>query len=1546
MGEPVLLGQLRQLEDDYQHGEKVAAALTYGSLLDLLPETPVRAMEGIDGRRAITHKELKEFVANEFNLRRFGIAKGDRVGSLIPNGPESGSCFLGCAAWCTYAPLNPASSAEEIHGEMQNVRAKAIIVQAGESNEAAIKVAQQLNMLVLEITPDPVVCATFSMKCKVGVPGAPSSDPPNAPSDVALVLHTSGTTGNKKVVPYRLAALVTGAGCMVLSYKFRPTDCNLNMMPLFHVGGLARNILAPIVSGGAVVCFPAFDAVRFWELVGKMKCTWYYGAPTMHQLILEQASKLTSIPNHSIRIICNAAGPLPHTVAVQLTDMFRATVLPSYGMTECMPISAPPLSYRLERPGTSGKALGPQLAIMGDTGNLLSSNETGEIVVKGTPVFEGYEGNDKATGESFANGWFKTGDVGHIDADGWLFVTGRSKEVINRGGEIISPTEIENEILKHEYVRNCIAFSAPHDTLQEVVGVVIVPKANTPMVGLTAIHRFVASTLFPAKWPQVIVFMDDVPKGSTGKPIRVKLSNRLGMDELSDSMSKSSRIFQATCPVQGAPVSQPIPMTKYQVDRGVLENMILKANAGVREVVMVDGLRVDGQESKGPQRVAFVSPPSADIAAVLNDLHSKTQGTLLEDFIPQIVVPVAVIPKGADGVPDKAQLRKTVKNARRSWRMSVGLKQYRAPEGPVQEKIVELFREVLELDEVEMISVDADFFTIGGSSIKAGQLAGMLRKAFKIPITATTLFRHRSPAELADAIESNPAYVPPEPHRRHGSIVSTLSHSIARFSSRISRRISRVPTTQYASADILVYLIQLIPIAGFHPVQRVLVWMLFILAWTEIMRWDINFISTRFPALIAAMLFIKIVKVIVIPLVGISLKWIVIGRYKAGTYPIWGSYYLRWWLVHQALDFCGKGMFEMFPVQYYRLLGATIGANVKISSNASITEADLVEIGDHCVLDGLSSITPFGLLNGLRMQLAPVKLGHSVAVCHRAIVCPGSEVPAGKSLPPLSASYELSDSTPSHHEFCRPAFPGPHWSLRFLLGYPILFIIYLVYYLPVYIVLVFIVSTLDKPGSTDTFYTTIDWFLQPERLGLYLAVRAIRKCVCPFIRLFLVIMVKWTLIGKFSEGKRNRSQWTLFRHWMMAKMLPDGELCGVKELIGSHYEGISMIFRLLGAKVGKRVYWPGSGVPVVEYDLLEIGDDVVWGSRSIVMPTDRDDAKKIRIERGANVSDRCVLLPGVLVGEGVVLGSGTLGPKNHVFPPHSKWLGSKDGSPSLLETGKPPASGTPDKLTPFAKAVYLRQAPYFVIPWWSHCWINSLYLMAVAVFRSSRLVVSWVVTDVALGGEAKRHTVSYGTYVGSLLGIYMGINAGYYLGAILVDIGSKWLIIGRRKPGSYAWHESSYCQRWKLHLLIQNIRSTFPILHQLQGTPFLVWYFRALGCNIGSNVCLYPTGGDPMMTEPDLITIGDRVGIDDGIIVGHLNTQGTFSLNKVTIEQESCIRKLTRLNAGATLEEDALLLEHTLILPGDRADAGSVWQGWPANMQPGDMHPDKRRAKK
>jgi len=197
-------------------------------------------------------------------------------------------------------------------------------------------------------------------------------------------------------------------------------------------------------------------------------------------------------------------------------------------------------------------------------------------------------------------------------------------------------------------------------------------------------------------------------------------------------------------------------------------------------------------------------------------------------------------------------------------------------------------------------------------------------------------------------------------------------------------------------------------------------------------------------------------------------------------------------------------------------------------------------------------------------------------------------------------------------------------------------------------------------------------------------------------------------------------------------------------------------------------------------------------------------------------------------------------------------------------------------------------------------------------------------------------TVAEYYYFAYFLACFAVISTVVSFSTVLIDITAKWLLVGRRQPGEYGWDQNSYCQRWQLYLNVQKIthQGFFGggILQYFQGSAYIVWYFRALGCNIGKNVCLYPTGGDPMMTEPDLVTIGDNVCINDASVVGHINSRGKFRLNRILIQQGATLRSHSRLLSGAEMETSSKLLEHTLIMGGDNVGAYSVWQGWPASF--------------
>jgi acyl-CoA synthetase (AMP-forming)/AMP-acid ligase II len=301
-------------------------------------------------------------------------------------------------------------------------------------------------------------------------------------------------------------------------------------MPLFHIHGLIAGILAPLSAGSFVSCTPGFNALKFFSWMDEIKPSWYTAVPTMHQTILTRApNNQTVIANNPLRFIRSSSSSMPTKVIEELEVCFKAPLIESYGMTEAShQMCSNLLPPAKRKPGTVGVAAGPKVAIMDEQGNILGTNQTGEIVIQGPNVTQGYENNPKANAENFTNHWFRTGDQGIIDDEGYVTITGRLKEIINRGGEKISPREVDEILMEHPAVLQVVTFAIPHDKLGEEVGAVVVLRE-----GKTAeekeIREFAARSLADFKVPKKIIFMDEIPKGATGKLQRIGLAAKLGL---------------------------------------------------------------------------------------------------------------------------------------------------------------------------------------------------------------------------------------------------------------------------------------------------------------------------------------------------------------------------------------------------------------------------------------------------------------------------------------------------------------------------------------------------------------------------------------------------------------------------------------------------------------------------------------------------------------------------------------------------------------------------------------------------------------------------------------------------------------------------------------------------------------------------------------------------------------------------------------------------------------------------------------------------------
>ena len=462
-------------------------------------------------------------------LAHAGIGPGDRLAIVLPNGPEMASAFLSVAASCCAAPLNPAYKADEFEFYLSDLQPAAILLAAGEAGPAR-DVADRLGLPILWLHPEDGAAGSFRLDAS-GLPSAlDAALRAVRPEDPALVLHTSGTTARPKIVPLTNANIAASARHIAEALALGPADTCLNVMPLFHIHGLIAAVTASLSAGAAVSCTPGFNAFKFGEWLAEVRPTWYTAVPTMHQAILMRMRGHAELARAAkLRFIRSSSASLPPQVMAELEAAFGAPVIEAYGMTEAAhQMASNPLPPRARKPGAVGVAAGPEVGIMADDGALLPRGEIGEVVIRGPNVTPGYDNNPSANAKAFTDGWFRTGDQGRLDEEGYIFLTGRLKEIIIRGGEKISPLEVDVVLLDHPGIAQACTFGIPHDKLGEEVGAVVVPRPGGALTEAD-VREFASTRLAAFKVPRRVLIMDDIPKGATGKVQRIGLAAKLGL---------------------------------------------------------------------------------------------------------------------------------------------------------------------------------------------------------------------------------------------------------------------------------------------------------------------------------------------------------------------------------------------------------------------------------------------------------------------------------------------------------------------------------------------------------------------------------------------------------------------------------------------------------------------------------------------------------------------------------------------------------------------------------------------------------------------------------------------------------------------------------------------------------------------------------------------------------------------------------------------------------------------------------------------------------
>ncbi|PHH88070.1 hypothetical protein CDD83_8044 [Cordyceps sp. RAO-2017] len=1459
---------------------------SYKSFHHLIPRDCRPALWNAASGTFISHRQLYDFVA-DFSLP--GTAPPRPVVAIaLPNGPLLAAVCFAVTTYYTAAPINPVAGAEQFRADVTLAGAQLILTTADEYDKL------QLGEPWVRDGDIRVVCVSCDDGGNIELVAAgeglprPQRPKPNEADDISLLLFTSGTSGKKKVVPITTHSLIVGIVGVIDSWGLTSTDICLNMMPLYHIGGLVRNVFAPVFSAGSTVCCAAFDPDLFWDVMEEMQPTWYYASPSMHSLILEQASQRPAALQRSrMRLVCNAAGGLLPTLAYRLRETFRCVVLPSYGMTE------------LDREGTSGVSCGPELTVLDSSEAPVRPGTIGRVCVRGEPVFPGYLRPDGSIDKETAftsHGWFDTGDLGYMDPDGYLYITGRSKEVVNRGGELISPFEVENAIVSaaqspespiHGRVAGALAFSVQHEVLQEVVGVVLLTPVDQPRVDLRALHQALESSLQQVKWPVLIVFMDDLPR-KNNKVLRIGLSRRLGLLELGqDDVPYLQRHWEADCPPVDTDLSVPIPSRQCSADYRLLSEALDAA-------VPVGFCHCCRTNAADHAIEAIVAPASTEgskttlSSGFADELRRLLSGRIHNYLVPdRIHVLSEPLPMNQDGHADEAHLQALVDEM-----LSASLDDDSTSR--TETEVAKVFAQVLGRYPGE-IPLDLDFFSLGGDSLRAGRLVSTLRHEFNVQVPISIVFGRGTVRAVAAHIDKlKPASSDGECEEDKAAPVGCADGT-------------------KSSTNPFLMALQLSPLVVFCPLRYSFQWAIFIAMLSQSHAWPTAGSPVGLLAnLVFSIIFARAVLRLVAPFFGIAAKWLIVGRYAEGLYPMWGGYHTRWWLVQKIEAICGKGIFNINDSTlriYYILMGARIGRRVRLQG-AALGEWDLLDIGDDAILAGGCVCRPFAVEGNTTMYLGRIKIGEKSSINVSSVLAPGSDIPPNTHIGPNSSSWEMADATEENGDLNARKASGPHWLLTVLLTAPLLSVAWILSLLP------WIAGLLGMvlPGKHVVPFMvrgTLAWFTTDTRLAFHYLALAL-KVIGPFFLLGFAVLLRLLLDGLFgkleSGSSRGRGAWATWRQSLMKTLMPMRQLQQVTAMFGKHYEATSIVLRLLGSRIGKRVYWPGTGPYIGDYHLLDIGDDVVFGSRSYLLTSDGVGSDTITVRDGAMIADRVCLLPGADVGRQTTMGSGALGRKGKKYDDGATYVGSQAGDAVLLSTGrdgaersrrsralvmpgeKPSDDTLAETASPFGRAFYYKLAPYYVFSPSLIFFYSVLTTVLAVLYWNLPIICSTQIAHTLMSRYIP--VLGFWAEVATTLGIIFPLTAILMtiqaVVALMIVIAAKWSLLGRRQPGNYDWDKSSYCQRWQLFLAIEKIRqvsfSGQGILGLLTGTHWMVLYFRAMGATIGDDCALFANGCPSVMfTEPDLISLGSRVAVDDASIVAHVNTRGTFNLNRIEV---------------------------------------------------------------
>jgi acyl-CoA synthetase (AMP-forming)/AMP-acid ligase II len=507
-----------RVEMDTDHRFTLANLLVFGD------QDPEKSAIESPGCHPLTYREFREMIRSAVRmLNNLGFCRNDRLAIISPAGPGTAVCIIAVMAGFTAVPLNPQSTGREFSEIFNRLRITAIIIQRDYATPAR-SVARERKIPVIDLVPVTDTAGRFTL-----LPEAPQEcdDPEFAlPSDTACILLTSGTTAESKVIPISQKQISLSRTRSGFFQGLTPDDRCLHIIPYYHGMGIGAALLSPLITGGTVICTRDFIPSDFYSLVMTCRPTHYAAGPAVQRGILRELKKLPpgALRVHSLKYIRSGSGFLPQDIRAELESVLNVPVVEAYGMSETgtVAINIP------QKKGSVGLPFVESLRIVDEKGHELGPAMTGEIVIRDPAVFSGYENAPEETRAAFVNGWFRTGDMGYLDSDGYLFLNGRKKELINKGGEKISPAEIDTVLMSHPMVIEAMAFPVSDPVFGEDIGALVIRKHES--LSEETLRRYLLDHLTLSKLPWRIYFVDQIPKTPSGKPIRYEATRRYPKD--------------------------------------------------------------------------------------------------------------------------------------------------------------------------------------------------------------------------------------------------------------------------------------------------------------------------------------------------------------------------------------------------------------------------------------------------------------------------------------------------------------------------------------------------------------------------------------------------------------------------------------------------------------------------------------------------------------------------------------------------------------------------------------------------------------------------------------------------------------------------------------------------------------------------------------------------------------------------------------------------------------------------------------------------------